>query len=145
MDVETCRDDAGSLTFAVRRVWLHMRAAIGAELEEFGLSTSQYATLIMTAAQPGMSVAEIAREVASTRQSANEMLAGLESAGLVERSPNPADRRTHRIQVTDAGQQLLDTARIAVARREEMLEAGFTPEQRSTVRSWLLGVSDACH
>jgi DNA-binding MarR family transcriptional regulator len=138
------RHAVGSLTFMVRKVWLNMRSAIGAELKAFGLSTSQYATLMMAEAQPGMSVADIAREVASSRQAANEMLGGLELEGLIERRPNPADRRTHQIHVTESGRARLAKARIAVARREAELEAAFTPEQRGAVRDWLEGISEAC-
>ncbi|MGV9614250.1 MarR family winged helix-turn-helix transcriptional regulator [Nocardia xishanensis] len=137
--------EGGSLTFFVRKVWLNMRAAIGEELKEFGLSTSQYATLMMTAAQPGMSVADIAREVASTRQAANEMIGGLEKEGLIERRPHPTDRRTHQIQVTEAGMRRYAAARVAVARREAELEADLTPVQRKAIREWMSGIADACH
>lgn len=143
--MDSYRDAVGSLTFMVRKVWLNMRSAIGEELKAFGLSTSQYATLMMTEAQPGMSVADIAREVASSRQAANEMLGGLEIEGLIERRPNPSDRRTHQIHVTESGQVRLAAARIAVARREAELEAMFTPEQRGAIGDWLEGISEACH
>ncbi|MFD6162011.1 MarR family winged helix-turn-helix transcriptional regulator [Nocardia sp. NPDC060256] len=139
------RGEVGSLTFMVRKVWLNMRAAIGEELKTFGLSTSQYATLMMTATHPGMSVADIAREVASTRQAANEMLTGLEQEGLIERRPHPSDRRTHQITVTESGRTRLAEARIAVGRREAELEASFTPAQQAAIRDWLDGISDACH
>ncbi|WP_242892885.1 MarR family winged helix-turn-helix transcriptional regulator [Actinomadura litoris] len=138
------RHDTGTLAFQVRTVWLNMRAAIGEELKAFGLSTPQYATLIMTQAHPGMSVADIARQVASTRQAANEMLAGLEAQGLVERRPNPSDRRSHKIHITESGRTRLAEARVAVARREADLEAAFTPEQRTAARDWLDGVARAC-
>ena len=138
------RDETGSLAFMVRKVWLSMRSAIGEELKEFGLSTSQYATLMMTEANPGMSIADIAREVACTRQSANEMLGGLESQGLIERRPNPTDRRTHRIHITASGRTRLAEARVAVARREAELEAAFTPAQRTAIRDWLDGIYEAC-
>ncbi|MEV6066757.1 MarR family transcriptional regulator [Nocardia sp. NPDC052001] len=136
--------EGGYLTFMVRKVWLTMRAAIGEELKAFGLTTSQYATLMMTGSHPGMSVADIAREVASTRQAANEMISGLESEGLIERSPHPTDRRTHQIHITEAGRERLAAARVAVARREAELEAAMTPKQRETVRDWFTGISEAC-
>ncbi|MFI6044920.1 MarR family winged helix-turn-helix transcriptional regulator [Nocardia sp. NPDC051321] len=139
------RSEVGSLTFMVRKVWLNMRAAIGEELKAFGLSTSQYATLMMTAARPGMSVADIAREVASSRQAANEMLSGLEHEGLIERRPHPSDRRTHQITVTESGRARLAQARVAVGRREAELESSFTPAQQAAIRDWLEGISDACH
>lgn len=137
-------DEAGSLTFMVRKVWLTMRSAIGEELKIFGLSTSQYATLMMTEAHPGMSAADIAREVASSRQAANEMLGGLEVEGLIERRPHPGDRRTQQVHVTAAGRKRLAAARVAVNRREAELEAAFTPAQRETIRIWLEGISEAC-
>ncbi|MFB7615210.1 MULTISPECIES: MarR family winged helix-turn-helix transcriptional regulator [unclassified Kitasatospora] len=135
----------GSLTFLVRKVWLNMRSAIAAELKAFGLSTSQYATLLMAESQPGLSASDIAREVASSRQAANEMLVGLEQEGLIERRPNPTDRRSQQIHVTEAGQSRLSEARTAVDRCEEQLEAAFSAEERAAVRHWLEGVSKACH
>jgi DNA-binding MarR family transcriptional regulator len=98
----------------------------------------------MTEAQPGMSVADIAREVASSRQAANEMVGGLELEGLIERHSHPSDRRTHQIHVTESGRARLAAARSAVARREAELEATFTPEQRGAIRDWLEGISEAC-
>lgn len=142
--MEPGREGTGSLTFMVRRAWLNMRAAIGAELAEFGLSTSQYATLMMTEARPGMSVADIARNVASTRQAANEMLGTLEREGLIERRRNPSDRRTQQVHVTPSGVDLLARARVAVDRRETELEAALTPEQREAIRDWLEGIAQAC-
>ncbi|QXJ26678.1 MarR family transcriptional regulator [Actinomadura graeca] len=128
----------------VRSAWLGMRAAIGAELEEFGLSTPQYATLLIVQDHPGLSNADIGRKVSSSRQSANEMLAGLERNGLIVRRPHPADRRTQAIEITEDGRALLRRARLAVARRETDLEAGLDEEQRAAFRSWLRGISDAC-
>ncbi len=136
--------EIGSLTFLVRSVWLGMRASIAESLTEFGLSTSQFATLMMVTKHPGMSVSEIAREVGSTRQAANEMLGGLEAEGLIERRPNPTDKRSHQIHLTDAGRQRFAAAQVSVARREAELEADLTPEQQAAVRSWMTGIAAAC-
>ncbi len=134
----------GSLTFMVRKVWLSMRASIGEVLAEFNLTTSQYAMLMMTQGEPGMSVSEIAREVGSTRQAANELLANLERDGLIERRPHPTDRRTHQIHITEAGRALYVKVHDLVGRREAELEAGFSPEQRVAIREWLSGMAEAC-
>ncbi|GAB2515219.1 MarR family winged helix-turn-helix transcriptional regulator [Nocardia heshunensis] len=136
--------NGGSLTFMVRKVWLSMRASIGEVLVEFGLTSSQYATLMMIQGEAGMSVSDIARNVGSTRQAANEMLGTLERDGLVERHPHPTDRRTHQIRITDAGLALYQRAHAAVSRRENELEADIDPAQRAAVREWLLGMAEAC-
>lgn len=138
------RSEQGALAFQVRKVWLSMRSAVGEELTAFGLSTSQYATLMMVEDAPGLSNADIGRAVGSSRQAANEMLSGLERDGLIERTPHPADRRTQQLHVTDLGRERLAAARVAVGRREAEIEAAFTQDQRQAVREWLKGVSEAC-
>jgi DNA-binding MarR family transcriptional regulator len=136
--------ELGSLSFLVRHVWLTMRSAVEAELREFDLSVPQYATLVTLERHPGFSVADVARTVASSRQAANELLAGLERQDLISRTPHSTDRRTHQLHLTDAGRRRLDEARPAVARREAELEAGFTAEHRADVRAWMVRVVEAC-
>ncbi|UFS96684.1 MarR family winged helix-turn-helix transcriptional regulator [Nocardia huaxiensis] len=69
---------------------------------------------------------------------------GLESQGLIERHPNPADKRSHRIYVTEAGKERFLAAHKAVDRREAQLEADLTPEQRAAIRTWMSGIGTAC-
>ena len=132
------------LSFLVRHTWLSMRAAIGAELEEFGLTVPQFATLMTVRRHPGTSIAQLARAVGSTRQAANEMLAALERDGLITRSPHPTDRRTHQLHITPLGTTRYQAALPAVRRREAELEAGLPQEQRDAVIAWMTSVSLAC-
>ncbi|GLX24018.1 MULTISPECIES: MarR family winged helix-turn-helix transcriptional regulator [Streptomyces] len=132
------------LSFLVRQTWLGMRAAIGAELAEFGLTVPQFATLMMVRASPGMSVAQLARSVGSTRQAANEMLTALQRDGLITRSPHPTDRRTHQLHVTELGSARYEEALPAVTRREAELEEGLPPGQREAALAWMSAVASAC-
>ena len=134
----------GVISFAVRHVWLGMRAAIEDELAEFGLTVPQFATLMMLDGSPGLSVAEVARLCGSTRQSATEMVAGLEGRGLVERSPHPSDKRAHQVHATEAGLAMYAKARPAVRRREEELESGLSPEARRAAREWMAALAASC-
>lgn len=129
------------LTFLVRQTWLSMRSAMDAALAEHGLSAAQYATLIVLDDQPGISTAEVARTVATTRQSANELVAGLVQDGLVERRPHPRDGRSQQLRLTDPGRRRLAAARPAVSAREQQLEAGLTEEERLAARAWLTAVT----
>jgi DNA-binding MarR family transcriptional regulator len=137
--------EPGSLAFQVRKTWLGMRAALNTELKAYGLSTPQYATLMILSEEPGRSNSDLARAVSTTRQAANEMLANLERDGLIERRPHPADRRSHQLFLTDSGRRRLAEAKVAAARCEEEMEAGFTEQERKAVRKWLDGVAGACH
>ncbi|WP_194908726.1 MarR family winged helix-turn-helix transcriptional regulator [Catenulispora rubra] len=136
--------DDGVISFAVRHVWLGMRAAIEDELAEFGLTVPQFATLMMLEGSPGLSIAEVARLCGSTRQSANEMVAGLEARGLVERAPHPTDRRAHQLHATEAGLEMFAKARPAVRRREEELEAGLSTGVRQAAREWMAAMAASC-
>jgi DNA-binding MarR family transcriptional regulator len=131
------------LAFLVRHAWLSMRTVIAAVLAEHDLSVAQYASLLKLADEPGLSPAAIARAMASTRQAANQMLAGLERAGLIERTPHPSDRRTQRFFLTAAGAERLRAAAPAVRAVEQDLEAGVSPDEAAVVRAWLVRMARA--
>jgi DNA-binding MarR family transcriptional regulator len=130
-------DPRGCVTFLVRHAWLSMRSAVAVALDEHGLSVQQYGTLLVVAERPGRTVAEVGRDVGTARQSANELITGMERAGLVERRPNPTDRRTQQVHLTPAGEQRLDDATPAVRKVEEELEAAFSDADRAAARAWL--------
>jgi DNA-binding MarR family transcriptional regulator len=125
------------VTFLVRHAWLSMRSALAVALEEHDLSVQQYGTLLLVAELPGRTVAEVGREVGTARQSANELITGMERAGLVERRPNPRDRRTQQVHLTPAGEQRLADAAPAVRKVETELEASFSDADRAAARAWL--------
>ena len=124
-------------TFLVRHAWLSLRGVVAEALVQHDLSVAQFASLLMLEETPGMSVADVARKVSTARQSATEMLTGLERAGLVERRPHPGDRRSQQIFLTDAGRDRLDAAVPTVKAVEARLAAGFTAGELAVVRSWL--------
>lgn len=130
-------EDKHCSTFLVRHAWLSMRGVVAEALDAHGLSVAQFASLMILDEHPGMSVADVARTVSTARQSANEMLGGLERAGLIERRPHPQDRRSQQIFLTDAGRARLDAARPAVKAVEIRLSEGFTPDELAVVNAWL--------
>jgi DNA-binding MarR family transcriptional regulator len=73
---------------------------------------------------------ELARREQISPQSMGATLGALEAKGLIERRPDPGDRRRAVLSVTEAGQQLLRDKRNA--RTEQLakaLSAGFTAEE----------------
>jgi DNA-binding MarR family transcriptional regulator len=114
-----------------------MRSVLAEALDEHGLSVQQYGTLLCVRKEPGLTVADVGRVVGTTRQSANELLTGMERAGLVERRPNPKDRRTQQIHLTAGGERRLAEAAPAIRKVEDELEASFSKADRTTARAWL--------
>ncbi|MEV4902107.1 MarR family transcriptional regulator [Citricoccus sp. NPDC055426] len=69
------------------------------------------------AAREGLRLKDIADRLRIAPRSATEVIDQLEAKGLVERRPDPADRRATRIKLTPAGLALRDEVR--EARRRE--------------------------
>jgi DNA-binding MarR family transcriptional regulator len=130
-------------TFLVRHAWLSLRGVVAEALVQHELSVAQFASLLMLDESPGLSVADVARKVSTARQSANEMLGGLERAGLVERRPHPTDRRSQQSFLTDAGRARLDEAVPTVRAVEARLAAGFSPDEIAVVNAWLRRMTEA--
>jgi len=135
--------DYGCVTFLVRHAWLSMRTVVAAALADQGLSVAQYGTLLLLAESPASTIAEVARKVGTARQSANELVAGLERAGLIERRTHPNDRRAQQIHLTPAGQDRLAAATPAVRLVEAQLEADLSAADRSAARAWLQRMVDS--
>jgi DNA-binding MarR family transcriptional regulator len=134
---------AACSTFLVRHAWLSLRGVVAEALVRHDLSVAQFASLLLLDETPGMSVADVARKVSTARQSATEMLAGLERAGLVERRPHPTDRRSQQIFLSDAGRARLGEALPTVRAVEEQLAAGFSPDELAVVAAWLRRMTEA--
>ncbi|TDU90242.1 DNA-binding MarR family transcriptional regulator [Kribbella voronezhensis] len=130
-------DENSCVTFLVRHAWLSMRSAVAAALAEHELSVPQYGTLLILSDQPGCTIAEIGRKVGTARQSANELITGMERAGLIERQANPNDRRSQLVHLTAGGKSRLAAARPAVRAVEQELEADFSAADREAARAWL--------
>ncbi len=73
------------------------------------LSIGHLSTLNMVAAEP-LRVGAIARNAGIKVPSATEQIIKLESAGLVERVPDPADARGVLVRLTDRGQEAREAA-----------------------------------
>ncbi|ALG08746.1 MarR family winged helix-turn-helix transcriptional regulator [Kibdelosporangium phytohabitans] len=75
--------------------------------------------------------AALAAHLAIDRTVMTYLIDELEADGLVERQPDPADRRARRIVPTKRGRDFLATADRRVAAVEDAILTGLTPDERS--------------
>ena len=122
--------------------WLMSRAshALGAALAEslvpLGLNIRDYTVLIAAerAAVEGGPRTQLALAQAARLDKSTMVVAvdALEEGGLVERRPDPKDRRARIVVPTDAGRELLARAEgVALAVEDEVLADLGTEEQRA--------------
>jgi DNA-binding MarR family transcriptional regulator len=85
---------------------------------------------------PG-SQSALAQQLGIDRTVMTYLLDDLERAGLVERRPDPTDRRNRQILPTDAGHELLDTLERRLGAIETHVLAGLSESERETLKSLL--------
>jgi DNA-binding MarR family transcriptional regulator len=126
---------AANLGYLFRLAHQRFRSLMDAELADLGLTAQEYGILSVFETRPELSPAELARIAQVTRQTMHAAIAGLENAGLLERTAR--NQRVVLVRLTKLGRKALGAAtqRVRVAERSAL--AGLSREQERTVRAWL--------
>lgn len=108
METESAARIADLLTRTNRR----LRRASGPQLDASGVTPSQLRVLrLLIGAGEPLRVSELARRLDVIPRSATSVVDLLESRGLVERRPDPADRRATLVALTPSGEGLIGKLR----------------------------------
>ena len=95
---------SGDLTFSLLGAAQAVEARIESSLSPLGLSLAKLNVLgILVGAQNPLTLGELAQKLACVRSNVTQLVDRLEADGLVRRESDPADRRSIRAVVTDAG------------------------------------------
>lgn len=129
-----------SIGYAVKRLQQALRSAGDRALRPVGLTMPQYAVLAVLADGSAATGSELARRCFVTRQSMNELLAGLLRDGLATREAHDHDGRALPVRLTDAGRELGARASAALGTVEERMVDGLD----GAARSRLLELLRAC-
>ncbi len=106
-------------------------------LDNSGVSGPQLALLNWVADSPGCGVREIAEGLGLAAPTVSVGVRRLETAGLLERRPDPEDGRAIQVSLTTQGQTLHRQARTFRRSKMQRLLAGLTPEEGATLLALL--------
>jgi DNA-binding MarR family transcriptional regulator len=126
----------------LRTIRVH-RTAVTRQLESMDLDmamTGARYTLLMTlhfARENLMAQNEISRELNVSRTNITNLIDGLERDGLVQRVPNPADRRVSYAKLTELGSALCEKLMPRMTEVMTSATRDFTPEERSQFKEFL--------
>ncbi|NDL59019.1 MarR family winged helix-turn-helix transcriptional regulator [Phytoactinopolyspora mesophila] len=137
-DVTGLESDLGWALGRVFRSYVKMFDAILSDLPGGPRGYQVLAAAVHGAARSQLALAQ---HLGIDRTVMTYLLDDLTGAGLVERQPDPADRRARRIVVTSAGQELLERLRLQLSHAEEHLLAPLDEHQRHTLRTLLQQVA----
>jgi DNA-binding MarR family transcriptional regulator len=117
--------------YLVKRVQQGLRRRCDTALRPTGLSMAQYAVLRALADHPDASAAELARLCFVTRQSLQDVLGGLRSAGFVDDAEGPMRGRARALRLTSVGRRRLGGAHDAVIGIESLMLQGIPSSTRT--------------
>lgn len=119
-----------NLAFLLSQVGIHASARFAARLAEVNLQPPLFRVLNLVDAAEGRSQQEIAKAVQAPPSRMVGFVDELEKRGLVERRPDPRDRRVRALYLTAAGREALARGREVARRHEEELTVGLSEGDR---------------
>jgi DNA-binding MarR family transcriptional regulator len=111
---------------------------LGRSLSDSGLRWPEFAVLHHLEAQGPIAQRDLALALRIQPSNLVALLDQLEERGLLDRSPDPADRRRHSVELTGAGLRAVKAAREATRRAEAELLGPLTSEERREFLSLLV-------
>jgi DNA-binding MarR family transcriptional regulator len=107
---------SGDLTMALLGAAQAVETRIESSLSPLGLSLAKLNVLgILVGSNSPLTLGELAQKLACVRSNVTQLVDRLESDGLVKREADPADRRSIRAVITDAGRDRERAGSIALA------------------------------
>jgi DNA-binding MarR family transcriptional regulator len=95
------------LPFVLHDVARLMRNRFDQRARSWGMTRAQCVTLMKLECRPGMSQTELAAILEVEPITVARLIDRLEASGLVERRPDPSDRRMHRLHLLPASEPIL--------------------------------------
>ena len=115
-----------------------VRTLADARARDHGMTRAQWMILVRLDRQAGMSQNELASLIEVEPITVGRLVDRLEQRGMVERCPDPTDRRIWRLHLTPAAQPMLKKIARARAQLNEILTAGLPQKDLQTVVDCLL-------
>jgi DNA-binding MarR family transcriptional regulator len=131
--------DLGDLLMRVARM---QRGRFRDVLAPWDLSPHQARALSVVCSGDGVRLSDLAERLRIAPRSATEVADGLQERGLVERSPDPGDRRAVLVRPTDEGRRIHREIGAARSADSAELYARLSEEDRATLARILRTLTD---
>ena len=119
-----------------------MRGAVDEAMAPYGVRIGQNLLLEVLWREDGLTPGELAGRVGATTPTVVNTATRMERAGLLERRPDPSDRRLVRLHLTDQGRAAEQPIRAARRRIAEYATATLTDDERRHLESSLQKIID---
>lgn len=113
-----------------------------ARLRPLGLATAQLPVLSMLSGGKQLAQAELAKTAKVEQPTMAQLLARMERDGLIRREPDPRDRRSSLVILTDAARERLPAGRQVLREGNAEMTRGLSAEEVRTLVGLLRRVLD---
>lgn len=143
--------DRSTVAFLLTQVGSRAAQEFGKRLEPLGFAPPDAGILRLLSRSPGISQQELARRLDMHASRLVAIIDALEKRGLVERKPNPDDRRLHSLELTAAGNEALVTIGRASMAHDEAICAALGSAEKAQLGELLrklangLGLTPGIH
>lgn len=132
---------AADLSFLMARANALSLAAGNAALRPFGLSVRSFSVLALTVDDHRPTQRDLAAFLRLDPSQVVALVDGLQQRGIVERRPDPNDRRANVLVATDEGREVYSSAVIAARAAERELHSALDPAEREQLAALLRRVA----
>lgn len=132
-----------SLAFLLSQVGIHAASQFAERLAKIDLQPPLFRILNLVDAAEGRSQQAIGEAIQVPPSRMVALVDELERRGLVERRPNPDDRRVRALHLTRKGRQRLARGREIARAHEEALTTGLEPAERDRLTRLLQQIVDS--
>jgi DNA-binding MarR family transcriptional regulator len=136
--MDPLRDDFG---WALRAMSIAFQERAGSAVAEIPSGPRGYLVLLAVSGTESPTQLQLAQTLGLDKTRMTYLIDDLDKAGLVIRTPDPADRRARLTTLTDAGRRTLATAQRAIASVEDELLEGLPTAARDAFRSNLASIA----
>lgn len=130
------------LAFVMHDLARLMRVRFDQHARTWGMTRAQCVALMKLQCHPGLSQTELAAILEVEPITVGRIIDRLESAGFVERRPDPTDRRMHRLHLLDAATPVLEKVDVYRASGIAKFHEGITKEDWNTALRVLLQIKE---
>ena len=119
--------------YNARRAWSQISAVFSERMAPYGLKQVDFSVLSLLAHNPGATSRQLCATLDILPPNLVNLIAALDSRGLIERRPHPRDGRAVGLHLTPAGEKLTREAEQAVVELELEASARLSARDRETL------------
>ncbi|MCR4400775.1 MAG: MarR family transcriptional regulator [Syntrophomonadaceae bacterium] len=139
MELERC------INFVLTKAQQAVHQVFKAELAPWGVTPGQYAVLKCLWEQNGQTAKALAERLSVDGSTMTGTLDRMEQKGLIEKHPDPRDRRALRVTLSPRGRELEKPLNEAIERANRKVLEGLDPVHAALLSRMLQGLGEERH